>query len=74
MNIQPPMKAASAIICQTACQNIPGCQFFSYKISTQDCWPKFGQGTSQASPDFFSGPYRCTEPQGLPNTNTVGFT
>ncbi len=70
MNIQLPTKTPSAIICQTVCQNIAGCQFFSYKISTQDCWPKFGQGTAQASTDFVSGPYRCTEPQGLPNTNS----
>jgi hypothetical protein len=71
MNIQLPTKTPSAIICQTVCQNIAGCQFFSYKISTQDCWLKFGQGTAQASTDFVSGPYRCTEPQGLPpHTNS----
>jgi hypothetical protein len=59
-----PTKASTGFNCQTICQNFHGCRYFSYKLSTQQCWLKFALATSIPSSDFLSGPESCIPSQG----------
>jgi hypothetical protein len=51
----------SAYECQIACQNHADCKFFTYDLSTQNCWLKNAKISDTRYPICISGPSHCYE-------------
>ena len=49
----------SALDCQRLCQLRPGCQYFLYQASEQQCWLKKDGGIKVSGPGFTFGPRTC---------------
>ncbi len=55
------VNAPSAHECQIECQKNPECMFFTYDLSSQNCWLKNAKINDYPNPVCISGPRKCYE-------------
>ena len=52
-------KRESASKCQALCQTRDGCNFFTYKTASKECWLKSSNSSSNFQSGAISGPKYC---------------